>query len=418
MSAPTKKKFALISYHLPPTKTPHGAIIRRLLRDLPADSYCLLSSSDDDFGTPGSDSDRLPGNYHRLGPPFQFSRGYRFGLQSDRVKTLVAVVSHTWAIAKILRRERCDAVIVCTGGFGLLDFPAAYFASRLVGAKFYAYLLDQYLNMIHIMLGKSVLENLERVVIKGATAVIAPNEFLRDEMRRLYGVDATIVHHPCEVDASPQQTIGAPTSKADEIRIVYTGSVGDLYAEALRNLVAALDLIGRDNLRLHLYCRQSQAECEQAGVKGRVTYHGSRSMSEIPSIQRDADILFLPLAFNSPYAEHLRTSTPGKMGEFLAAGRPILVNTPPDCFTSWYFRRHECGLLVDQNDPAILARALESLVHDSNLQQVLSERARKRAQIDFAVSSVRAQFFNAIRRPMLSNGTQPATRPGSAAGAS
>jgi glycosyltransferase involved in cell wall biosynthesis len=392
------RKFALISYSLPPSSTPHGAIIHRLLRDLDASKYCLLSSSDEKFGDKVNEPDHLPGPYYQLPPPFEFTRGYKWGLKSlrERANVVVGLMSRARAIARILRRERCDAVIVCTGGQGILDFPAAYIASRLVGARFYAYLLDQYLNMVKFAGGSNLLARLEGVVVKGAATVIAPSEFLGDEIRRRYGVEPVVVHHPCDVgDLTPPRELGSGSGNG-EIRIVYTGSVGELYAEGLRNLVAALDRLGRDDLRLHMYCRQTQAECESMGVRGRVTFHGAQPMSAMPAIQRGADILFLPLAFNTPLAEHLRTSSPGKMGEFLASGRPILIHTPPDSFTTWYFRHYDCGVVVDQNDPSVLAEGLLTIVNDPGRRAALGTRAWERARADFDVAKVRAQFFSAL----------------------
>jgi len=128
-------------------------------------------------------------------------------------------------------------------------------------------------------------------------------------------------------------------------------------------------------------------------------------MSAMPDIQREADVLFLPLAFNSPLSEHLRTSSPGKMGEFLAAGRPILVHTPPDSFTTWYFRHYECGVVVDENDPRALVAALSQLVEDSTLGERISLRAWERAQADFETTKVRARFLGVL------NGTISASDP-------
>jgi glycosyltransferase involved in cell wall biosynthesis len=390
-------KFALLSYNLPPFKTPHGAIIHRLLKNLPPDAYCLISASPDDFGVPGETPDRLPGNYHRLPPPYRFSRGHRLGLQSVTVQTLLGIASRARTIARILRQEQCEAIVLCTGGFELIDFPAAFLASRLVGARFYAYLLDRYLNMIRIVLGKSFLALFERTVLRHSTAVIAPSEFMRDQLFERYGVKAVVIHHPCDVDqyvggAEPAKSLGT-----GEVRIVYTGSVGQLYADGLRNLAVALDLLNRDDVRLHIYSPQTPEECERLGIRGRITFHGTQPISAMPGIQGGADILFLPLAFKTEHVDHLRTSSPGKMGEFLAAGRPILVHTARDYFTTWYFRRYECGLVVDEDDPAALARGLELLLADQALRDQLSRHARERAVVDFDTSRVREQFLHLIQ---------------------
>ena len=80
-------------------------------------------------------------------------------------------------------------------------------------------------------------------------------------------------------------------------------------------------------------------------------------------------MLFLPLAFDSPYPAVARTSAPAKMAEYLTARRPILVHAPADSFVSSYFRPHSCGVVVDEVDPIALAQALERVIGDSELRK-------------------------------------------------
>ena len=103
-------------------------------------------------------------------------------------------------------------------------------------------------------------------------------------------------------------------------------------------------------------------------------------------------MLFLPLAFNSPYPQILRTAAPGKMGEYLASGRPILVHAPSDSFVAWYFREHQCGLVVDENDPAQLLMGIRRILTDSELGTALGRRARARAVSDFGIEAAQYRF--------------------------
>ena len=89
---------------------------------------------------------------------------------------------------------------------------------------------------------------------------------------------------------------------------------------------------------------------------------------------------------------------PGKMGEYLASGRPILVHGPSDSFITSYFRHHECGLVVDENDPSQLARAIGSLLNDADLRKKLGARARHRAWTDFDHVKERARFIQLLNR--------------------
>ena len=116
----------------------------------------------------------------------------------------------------------------------------------------------------------------------------------------------------------------------------------------------------------------------------------------MPEIQQRADILFLPLAFNSPYPEIVKTASPGKIGELLAAKLPVLVHAPADSFVSWYFNQHSCGLVVSENDPVELAKGIERLVSDQNLQQSLGMAAYARAKEDFDDRVIKERFTNLL----------------------
>jgi glycosyltransferase involved in cell wall biosynthesis len=320
-------------------------------------------------------------------------RGHRFGLQTlrEKVNLAIGVILRAATISRILKREECDTVIVCTGGREILDFPAAYLASRWRGARFYAYLLDQYSHMVSYVLGNSFLRQFEARILKGATAVIVPNEFLRDELRRRFNVEAVVIHNMC--DLGPYEEAAENETKSEETQIVYTGGIGPLHYDAFRNLQTAIGLLDRKDVRLHLYTPQPRDSVEKEGIAGsHIVFHEHQPVSAMPQIQQRADILFLALAINSQHPDIVRTAMPGKMGEYLASGRPILVHAPSDSFVASYFREFECGLVVDQNDPAQLARAIDSLLNDAKLREKLATRARDRAKADFDHVKEKAKF--------------------------
>lgn len=167
--------------------------------------------------------------------------------------------------------------------------------------------------------------------------------------------------------------------------------------DAFRNLVSALKLLDRPDVKLHLYTPDCPEGLAKRGIGGPVVFYPHLALAAMPKIQQDADILFLPLAFNSLYPEVIMTSAPGKMGEYLAARRPILVHAPPESFISWYVREHGCGVVVDREDPAELARAVESLANDAGLRAEVSARAWERARTDFSVLASQAAFARLLK---------------------
>src|SRR5207247_2029186 len=101
---------------------------------------------------------------------------------------------------------------------------------RLTGAKFYAYLLDQYSHMVSYVLGKSFLRKLEPLIMKSAKAVIVPNEFLRESIEHRFHIASVVIHNPCDLalyddSASCPETDHRIHADTDHAKIVYTGAI-------------------------------------------------------------------------------------------------------------------------------------------------------------------------------------------------
>ena len=393
-------KFALISQVLPPSWSGQAIVLYRLLQNLRPDDYCLLSRQEITLEQKEY-SRRLPGRYYHLPPEFETREGELTGLAKWRRRLHVllntvfglGIVLRGRRIAGIVRREKCDAIVACTGG-DLLDLPAGYLASRLLGISFYAYIFDDYRYVWPKM--RFFAARLESFLLKRAAGVIAPNEFMRDELSLRYGITPVVIHNPC--DLTEYEVSQPEESVADrEFRLVYTGAIYDAHYDAFRNLLKAVELVGRPDLKLHLYTAFPPSQLSANGINGPIIYHEHQSVSTMPSIQQQADILFLPLAFSSPYPEMIRTSAPGKIGEYLAARRPILVHAPPDSFVAWYFRKHDCGLVVDEQNPQRLAEAIEQILTDQELRQRLSQHAWEQARADFDISTARRRFAELMK---------------------
>jgi glycosyltransferase involved in cell wall biosynthesis len=118
---------------------------------------------------------------------------------------------------------------------------------------------------------------------------------------------------------------------------------------------------------------------------------------EILERQRKADILFLPLAFESPIPQVIRTSAPGKLGEYLASGRPLLAHVPANSFVAYYFKKHQCGFIVDQNNPDELAAEIKKIIVNPDGQNEIVRNARRQASLDFSPEIVQGQLKAALR---------------------
>ena len=395
MSADAWEKIGIVSHVLPPLPSGQSMVLYRLLCQLPGKRYFLISTGS---GTAIADvigSEKLKARYYYLKKVLQAP------VVDCWVFNIIVFFNALWGIygrskqiEKIAGKERCALLISCTGD--LYDLPAAYLACKRLGIAFIPYIFDDYANQ-WTGFKRRLARWMEPLLLKGAKTVIVPNEFMQREYVERYGIVGTVFHNPCPMPNLDELDNLRKVFDLNEISIVYTGAIYDVHHDAFRNLLAAIQQMGRNDIKLHLFTAQSLDELAQHGISGpAVVYHPHIAHDEVAVVLRQADILFLPLAFVSDRQEVIRSSAPGKTGEYLAVGRPILVHAPCDSFVSWYFREHGCGMVVDRNDPVLLEEELSRLIVDPELRERLGTSARIAAEKDFNIDRIRGRFADFI----------------------
>jgi len=381
------KKFALISLGLPPSQTGQSMVIYHLFKQFNPESFILITLKNFHlYRNQGNCSTKLATKYYFLPPDFQFVRMMIKAASVFHSRLLLDTVLNFRKnqIKKILIKEQCDAVIGCTGD--LFDPPAAFLAGKDLGIPFILYTFDFYSRQWPDPFIRMFSEQKEQELIHGARNVIVPNKCMQAEYLARYGVKASVIHNPFDL-AEYEKNAGMDVQNTSpEPRIVYTGAIYDANFTAFHNLISALEKTKIPGLKLHVYTPQSESYLKKNAIEGPVVYHEHLPNKRIPAIQRAADILFLPLAFKSPYPEIIKTSAPGKIGEYLASKKPVLVHAPQGTFISWYFRHNHCGCVVDDDDPDKLAQAILRLFNDAELRKELSDNAYALAINDFDVS--------------------------------
>lgn len=443
-------KLAILSYIVPPAPVSgHSVLLYRLLKDVAPDDYCLVSDRRREAGAPSDGRDSTPGlatRYHCLRSDSKVPEhapsddseggtgkaaavaGYEGGSKPSLLRTigswvpgwiksrvargvlkrmgrvrwfvgqLLAGPRRVMGMLRVIRQEGCGAVLAISGD--PFDLPAGYLAARLARVPFYAYIFDDYLYQWNpYPLYSAIACRVEPIFIRGAAGVMVLNEFVQDEYRRRYpGVEPTVVRNAFEVPGVDQDESSDRPLGGSEARILFTGNVYHAHYDAFRNLLSALRRLDPPGAMLHLHTGQQTEGLEMEGIGGPAfVRHETLEPSEVFDVLRRADILFLPLAFDSSIPEVIKTSCPMKTGEYLASGRPILVHAPPDSFLCWYFRKHECGVVVDQRDPEQLARAIRSILDDASLRERIGRNARARAEADFDLATAQEDFVKVLR---------------------
>ena len=294
-------------------------------------------------------------------------------------------------LVRLIGRHGVDQLVVCSGDPYLI--PIGVMAGRITGKRIIVYLFDHYSEQWKMEDIYSIVKRTEPWVLNRSDLIVVPNEFLETEIAGLSSTPTVLIRNPIGGD----DRIRAPVRKqiGTDVSIVYTGTVYHAHFDAIRNLLAAIDMIRDRSITLHIHTHQSREDLEEHGISGRVIVHPFVGGDEILSIQANADLLFLPLSFESQQSTVMRTSAPGKMGEYLSSGNLILVHAPKDTFLSWFFRKNHCGVVCSDSDPSALAQQLTDILASPDQVEEMKTNATGVAE-QFRSDVSRAKFLEVL----------------------
>jgi glycosyltransferase involved in cell wall biosynthesis len=292
--------------------------------------------------------------------------------------SLIGEVSTGLAILRLLREVRPDILHLVTikpviyGGLAarLVSVPAVVSAISGLGYVFLAQgrwaalrrrlLLSAYKVALKQRNGRVILQNCDdqellRDSLKAGASVIIPGS----------GVDLDRFVVRSEPPGVPLVVLAA--------RLLWDKGIGE-YVEAARvlssrGLRARFALVGEPDLENRAGIPAEVVE--QWRSEGIVEIWGKRS--DIPEVFARSAIVCLP---------SYREGFPRVLTEAAACGRPIVATDVPGCRA--IVRHGENGLLVSVKNSAALASAIEKLVEDPALRQMMGRRGREMVERVFA----------------------------------
>lgn len=197
----------------------------------------------------------------------------------------------------------------------------------------------------------------------------------------------------------PRNLPAAPYSEHPRPHVVYSGHLYDY--KGIPTILSAAALLG--HATFHLVgglpddLARVRAACAAMGLRN-VVLHGPRPHAEVPPYLWCADALLLPPSARHPSAAW---TSPVKLGEYLAAGPPILAADIP-ALRDWVGEPEVAWCAPD--DPHDLARAVERSLAEPPAQREQRRAAAMRQAVRFsyprrAAAILRAAGFDAPSPP-------------------
>ena len=390
-------KFALVSPVLPPAKSGQAIVLFRLLKNIDPQQFILISPRNYGQINDNNQNGTLTlGSRYYCVPHFSHLLEVFF-LKADRLGfgllLRIYLMFRTMTFVSILKRERCVCVVGCSAD--LFDPYCSYLACKKLQIPFIFYAFDDYMTQY---LSKNDLYFSKKYgpeILQSAKKILVPNEFLREYYDEQYKINAIVIHNPVNLE-DYDKTNPILKGSGKELSIRYTGAIYEAHYDAFTHLIRAMEKLSDLKIVLDIYSDRELPE----GIdtkKIHIVYHKHQSNSTMPLIQKEADLLFLPLAFNSPFTDRIvETSSPGNMGEYLAAKRPILVHAPSNSFVVWYFKKYNCGVVAESEDIADLSEKLFQTLTNQSLRNEIINNAWHRASEDFDEKKVQSQFVKIL----------------------
>jgi glycosyltransferase involved in cell wall biosynthesis len=399
------RKIGILSHILPPSSSGQAVMLYRLLEGIPPELYFLISNVhyDSTFSQQELATRKLAAKYYHFNPTYQISLPNAFKLYIPRfiINSALTINSHAKQIEHIITKENCNTLIACTGDY--CDMPSAHRASKKTGINFVPYIFDDYAYQWQGF-QRILAKRKEPKLLRNADAIIVTNEFMKEEYMKRYGVECTIVRNPApdflnEKEINEISEVEKAQDKQNEKKIkklVYTGAIYDAHYDAFQSLLSALKKLN-GKAELHAYTFTPEKTLIEHGIHGDFfVRHEHVVQTKMPAILNDADFLYLPLAFDSPLKEVIKTSAPGKMGEYMFMSKPIIVHAPKDSFISWYFNKNNCGIVINTKNADEIAKTILNYLDDENSCKELGRRARECAIRDFSIDVSRARFIELL----------------------
>lgn len=239
---------------------------------------------------------------------------------------------------------------------------------------------------------------LEAACYRSAAHIVCLSPGMVDNIKDRFGVgEITSITNAADLElfGTPRPPLELPSVFETHQVAIYTGNIGqvnnsDLLLRAARLLSErgrsdiAIVLVGDGQLKDEL-----KAEKDRLGLTNLVFLDLMPKVELVALIQRSF-VSLVPLR-GQPI---LDTSSPNKLYESLAAGKPVIQNTK-----GWIrdlLSDNECGFTVDPDDETELADRLEQLADDPQLASRLGANGRSLAEREFDQNILSSRYLDVI----------------------
>jgi glycosyltransferase involved in cell wall biosynthesis len=275
----------------------------------------------------------------------------------------------------IILKEKPDCILATSNPPHGHFMIAAYIMSKVSGKSLLYYIFDDLEEFSSGRLYKYLTKYFEPRMFKHASKIIVMDEYLAEHYEKKYGLRCKVLHHSVNLK-NREKTSEVDAAGGNIYRILFSGYISRYNLDAILNLKNAIKSINH-NIQFVMYTPRNEKTLMEMGILGKGIICSHIPYAAIGRELKKADLLFLPLSFENSKSIIVKSAFPSKTMDYLAAGRPVLIHAPCDCFIVDYARQNKFAEVITDNSSDSLARAIESLIKDSDKQHELIKHSFK-----------------------------------------
>lgn len=279
---------------------------------------------------------------------------------------------------KAIKNKNIDSMIAIS------DYGPAmigtYILHKITGKTYSIFLFDLYRWNNLPFPGKQLARLFEASMFCNATHIVVTNNGTKDFYKEKYEKNITdkmvVIHNSTfKKEETMNREVNAPKKFFD---VMFTGRIYWPQVEPLQKLIKAIHKIKDLDVRLKIYSPNPKDYLEKIGIKedDKVSIDIA-SPKDITKIQSRADILFLPLSFHGESMEIINTATPGKLSDYLIAGRPILIHAPASTYVVKYARENNFAAIADEDNIESIIDAIRKILTDKSFANTIVKNAKE-----------------------------------------
>jgi len=226
-------------------------------------------------------------------------------------------------------------------------------------------------------------------IVQRANVRYAVSREMAAHYEESFGKSWTVVHNGVRTDSLSYETNGASQRR----QVLLAGDVNVFRYDAV---IAFAEAIERHN--------QVRGEAIEFTVMGEVAEQHRSSLSALHAVKmlsrhshsecleamKEADLLYLPLAFGRKSARISLYSLPTKLPEYLATGKSVFFHAPKESAVFRVAERYDLTPRLATIDPTALQTFVETWTHGNGVDGV--DKAKKALREEFDIERLAARF--------------------------